>query len=115
MDIDDNWTQRLSGGEQQRLAIARAILAKPSWLLLDEATAAMDTALEGTVYAMIAKRLPDTTLVSIAHRDTMDDHHARPPDDASRQRMASPWPTSRSPPNSDVGTTRRSPLPNKVG
>ena len=77
MDIDDNWTQRLSGGEQQRLAIARAILAKPSWLLLDEATAAMDTALEGTVYAMIAKRLPDTTLVSIAHRDTMDDHHAR--------------------------------------
>ena len=77
IDVDDNWTQRLSGGEQQRLAIARAILSKPTWLLLDEATAAMDTKLEATIYAMIAKRLPDTTLVSIAHRETMDDHHSR--------------------------------------
>ncbi len=77
VDLDDNWTQRLSGGEQQRLAIARAILAKPSWLLLDEATAAMDTDLEREIYAIIAKRLPGTTIVSIAHRETIDDHHSR--------------------------------------
>ena len=77
LDIDDNWTQRLSGGEQQRLAIARAILAKPSWLLLDEATAAMDTALERAIYEKIADRLPNTTIISIAHRATLADHHAR--------------------------------------
>ena len=77
VDLDDNWTQRLSGGEQQRLAIARAILAKPTWLLLDEATAAMDTELEGTIYKLLARRLPDTTLVSIAHRTTIETYHAR--------------------------------------
>ncbi len=77
VDLDDNWTQRLSGGEQQRLAIARAILAKPTWLLLDEATAAMDTKLEGAIYELLARRLPGTTLVSIAHRSTIETYHAR--------------------------------------
>ena len=77
LDVDDNWTQRLSGGEQQRLAVARAILAKPAWLLLDEATAAMDPKLEREIYERIAERLPDTTVVSIAHRETLDDHHKR--------------------------------------
>ncbi len=77
VDLDDNWTQRLSGGEQQRVAIARAILAKPTWLLLDEATASMDTQLEGAIYKLLAQRLPDTTLISIAHRSTIDGYHAR--------------------------------------
>ena len=77
LDIDDNWTQRLSGGEQQRLAIARAILARPTWLLLDEATAAMDVDLERAIYERLAERLPNTTIVSIAHRTTLADHHAR--------------------------------------
>ena len=77
IDLDDNWTQRLSGGEQQRLAIARAILARPTWLLLDEATAAMDTDLEGRIYKLLAQRLPDTTIVSIAHRSTLANFHAR--------------------------------------
>lgn len=77
LELDDNWTQRLSGGEQQRLAIARAILAKPDWLLLDEATAAMDEDLERRIYEKLAARLPDTTIVSIAHRATLADHHRR--------------------------------------
>ena len=77
LELDDNWTQRLSGGEQQRLAIARAILAAPDWLLLDEATAAMDMELERRIYETIAKRLPKTTVVSIAHRPSLADHHAR--------------------------------------
>ncbi len=77
IDLDDNWTQRLSGGEQQRVAIARAILARPTWLLMDETTAAMDQALESTIYELLARRLPGTTLVSIAHRNTIEGYHAR--------------------------------------
>ena len=77
LDIEDNWTQRLSGGEQQRLSVARAILAKPDWLLLDEATSAMDLDLEEAIYAIIAKRLPNTTIVSNAHRESLKAHHDR--------------------------------------
>jgi putative ATP-binding cassette transporter len=73
----DNWTQRLSGGEQQRLAIARALLARPDWLLLDEATAALDEPTEEAVYRMLPERLPDTTVVSIGHRSTLTAFHAR--------------------------------------
>ncbi len=68
LDIEDNWPQRLSGGEQQRLAIARAILAKPDWLFLDEATSAMDEAMEAQIYEILAGNLPGTTIVSIGHR-----------------------------------------------
>ena len=77
LHIDDNWSQRLSGGEQQRLAIARAILAAPTWLLLDEATAAMDLELERRIYETLAARLPNTTILSIAHRTSLSDHHTR--------------------------------------
>ncbi|KAA2234830.1 ABC transporter ATP-binding protein/permease [Salinarimonas soli] len=73
----DNWTQRLSGGEQQRLAVARALLARPDWLLLDEATAALDEPTEDVVYRMLGERLPGTTLVSIGHRSTLRAFHDR--------------------------------------
>ena len=77
LELDENWAQRLSGGEQQRLALARAILAKPKWLLLDEATASMDPKLEGLVYDALARCLPDTTIVSIAHRQNLAERHDR--------------------------------------
>src|ERR1700731_5318023 len=71
IDGEDNWPQRLSGGEQQRLAIARAILDKPDWLFLDEATSALDEELEAEIYRILREVLPNTTIVSIAHRSTL--------------------------------------------
>ncbi|GBU19737.1 MULTISPECIES: ABC transporter ATP-binding protein/permease [Methylobacterium] len=77
LDEIDAWDRRLSGGEQQRLAIARALLAKPDWLFLDEATAALDEPSEADLYAMLRKRLPGTTIVSIGHRSTLHALHER--------------------------------------
>lgn len=77
LDHEDAWSARLSGGEQQRLAIARALLAKPDWLFLDEATSALDEFTEAALYRMLAERLPGTTLVSIGHRSTLLAMHTR--------------------------------------
>jgi putative ATP-binding cassette transporter len=75
LDRDDNWPQSLSGGEQQRVAVARALLAKPSWIFLDEATASLDLDSEMEVYQTLRAHLPDTTLVSIAHRPSVAVFH----------------------------------------
>jgi putative ATP-binding cassette transporter len=75
LDIDMSWGQRLSGGEQQRLAFARALLARPDWLFMDEATASLDPQAEEELYHMLRQRLPDTTVVSIAHRPEIADLH----------------------------------------
>ncbi len=73
----DNWQMRLSGGEQQRLAVARALLARPDWLFLDESTSALDEASESAVYRVIAAKLPKATIVSIGHRSTLAAFHKR--------------------------------------
>ncbi len=77
LDESDNWQMRLSGGEQQRLAIARAFLAKPDWLFLDEATASLDEQSEADLYRTIAQTLPNATVVSIGHRSTLAAFHKR--------------------------------------
>jgi putative ATP-binding cassette transporter len=75
LDNDDNWPARLSGGEQQRIALARALLAKPDWIFLDEATASLDPEAETELYATLKARLPNATLVSIAHRPSVAAFH----------------------------------------
>ncbi len=77
LDREDMWSQRLSGGEQQRIALARALLMRPDWLLLDESTSALDEKLEADMYRLLAERLPDTTVVSIGHRSTLAAFHQR--------------------------------------
>ena len=77
LEEENHWGQRLSGGEQQRVAIARALLAKPNWLFLDEATSALDENLEAEIYKMLRARLPDTTIISIGHRSTLQAYHDR--------------------------------------
>ncbi len=75
LDAADNWMQRLSPGEQQRLAIARALLAAPAWLFLDEATSALDEETEAAMYGVLLRELPATTLVSVAHRPAVARFH----------------------------------------
>ena len=74
---EENWAQVLSGGEQQRLAVARALLAKPDWLFLDEPTAALPDEAQAALYGLLRERLGTTTLVSIGHRAHLERFHDR--------------------------------------
>ena len=77
LDDSDAWGQKLSGGEQQRLAIARVLLKKPAWIFADEATSALDTGAENTLYAKLlaAVKTAGGGLVSIAHRPSVAAFH----------------------------------------
>lgn len=69
------WRQILSPGEQQRLAMARAILSDADFVFADEATSALDLHTEATCYSLLSERLPNTAIISIAHRPSVDAFH----------------------------------------
>ena len=75
LDDVQSWNLQLSGGEQQRLAFARALLQRPDWLFLDEATSALDAGERPASTSEIGQRLPDATVVSIAHRPDVAEFH----------------------------------------
>lgn len=77
LDEEDAWARRLSGGEQQRVAMARALIQKPDWLFLDEATASLDPDSEGRLYRLLLEELPGTTVISVAHRESLAQFHER--------------------------------------
>jgi putative ATP-binding cassette transporter len=77
LDEEAHWNRMLSLGEQQRLAIARALLQEPNYLLLDEATASLDAPAEAQLYRQLQDRLKGTTIVSIGHRATLGAFHGR--------------------------------------
>jgi putative ATP-binding cassette transporter len=70
-----NWSQRLSLGEQQRLAFARILLLKPALLFLDEATSALDETSEARLYGLLRSAPWHLTIVSVGHRSTLRDFH----------------------------------------
>jgi putative ATP-binding cassette transporter len=77
LDEEQHWAQLLSGGEQQRIAFARALLHKPQWLFMDEATSALDEATEAALYTLLGERLPYSAIVSIGHRTNLRQLHDR--------------------------------------
>jgi putative ATP-binding cassette transporter len=77
VEEEAHWNRMLSLGEQQRLGLARALLHAPQYLFLDEATASLDEASEATLYRLLEARLPQTTIVSIGHRSTLQAFHQR--------------------------------------
>jgi vitamin B12/bleomycin/antimicrobial peptide transport system ATP-binding/permease protein len=77
LDEQANWSLELSGGEQQRIGFARALVYRPDWLFLDEATSAVDEATEEALYALLQAQLPGLTMISVAHRATVGKFHHR--------------------------------------
>jgi len=70
-----HWSQELSPGEQQRIAFARVLLHKPDWVFLDESTSMLDLANEAHLYALLHKRLPQCSIISVGHHASVDAFH----------------------------------------
>jgi putative ATP-binding cassette transporter len=77
LEEEAHWNRMLSLGEQQRLGLARALLHRPDYLFLDEATASLDEPSEAALYHLLTEKLPQTTVVSIGHRSTLEAFHQR--------------------------------------
>jgi vitamin B12/bleomycin/antimicrobial peptide transport system ATP-binding/permease protein len=77
LDEEADWAKILSPGEQQRIAFARVLLAKPKAVFLDESTSALDEGQEFALYRSLRTQLPDCIVVSVSHRPSLEQHHDR--------------------------------------
>jgi vitamin B12/bleomycin/antimicrobial peptide transport system ATP-binding/permease protein len=75
LDAVQDWSKRLSPGEQQRFAFVRIILLKPALLFLDEATSALDEGSEAQLYCLLCTASWRPTIVSVGHRGTLRSFH----------------------------------------
>jgi vitamin B12/bleomycin/antimicrobial peptide transport system ATP-binding/permease protein len=73
-DAVKDWGRVLSLGEQQRIAFARVLIAKPRYVFLDEATSAVDVETEGLLYGLLERS--GATFISVGHRPSLVDFHA---------------------------------------
>ncbi|HDM8191033.1 TPA: ABC transporter ATP-binding protein/permease [Vibrio harveyi] len=69
MDRQSNWQQSVSGGELQKIMLARSLVQKPQWLFLDEAMSALDPESYRSIRAVMAEQLPETHVVEVSHRE----------------------------------------------
>jgi vitamin B12/bleomycin/antimicrobial peptide transport system ATP-binding/permease protein len=74
---DTRWEQLLSGGEKQRLAFARALIQRPDIVVMDEATAALDSLSQAQLMQLMLERLPEATVLSVGHRAELEAFHTR--------------------------------------
>jgi vitamin B12/bleomycin/antimicrobial peptide transport system ATP-binding/permease protein len=77
LDEEARWEDILSGGEKQRLAIARALMQRPDIVVMDEATAALDPSSQEQLMRLLLEKLPDATVVSVGHRPELEQFHSR--------------------------------------
>jgi vitamin B12/bleomycin/antimicrobial peptide transport system ATP-binding/permease protein len=77
LDEECPWDQILSGGEKQRLAFARIFLHRPDIIVLDEATAALDSQSEDRLMELLSQEFKHATVVSVGHRSELEVLHGR--------------------------------------
>jgi vitamin B12/bleomycin/antimicrobial peptide transport system ATP-binding/permease protein len=77
LDEEAPWEQILSSGEKQRLAFARVLLQRPDIVVLDEATAALDSRNQGQLMELLSRELENATVVSVGQRPELDAFHGR--------------------------------------
>lgn len=74
-DKDGTYWSRLSGGEQQRISFARALIQKPDILMMDEVTSALNVEAQDELYRLIVNKLPDAIIISVSHRREIMQFH----------------------------------------
>ncbi len=71
------WDQTLSGGEKQRLTIARVLLHRPDIIVLDEATSALDPRGQDAIMQLLSDEMEGLTIISVGHRPELERFHLR--------------------------------------
>jgi putative ATP-binding cassette transporter len=107
LNVAENWSQRLSLGEQQRLGFARILLAAPKLLLLDEATSGLDEPWEARLYSLLLSGSLQPTVISVGQRSTLLKFHDDVLDLTTfillRERIVCPLPSQLSKPAAMTG------------